>query len=183
MPLAPHDCDTTTPVEHVIVIYGENRSFNHLFATYTSPGGDEVLNLLSQGIVELDGSHGPKLGRATQYQASDTATFSISPGKTGPYKTLPPPNTGGAPQTAGDEAPPPFATFAAAAAVDYGVLPRELRVLTTGATGLPNDTIDTRVINVGNLPSGPFQLTTGVPYDSHDRDNGGSDDGHCGEEN
>ncbi|HEX3404894.1 MAG TPA: hypothetical protein VHT74_31665, partial [Acetobacteraceae bacterium] len=53
-PLAQHDLDTATPIQHVIVIYGENRSFDHLFATYTSPSGDKVMNLLSQGIVKSD---------------------------------------------------------------------------------------------------------------------------------
>jgi phospholipase C len=167
MPLEDKDSDTTTPIKHVIVIYGENRSFDHVFGTYTSRSGDKVLNLLSEAIVTSNGSPGPKFAKATQYQASDNTTYSISPTKSGPYKTLPPPNTGGAPESASDEAPPPFATIAAAGAVDYGVLPRDLRVLTTGATGLPKDSIDTRIKNVSNLPGGPFQLTPGVPYDSY----------------
>jgi phospholipase C len=58
--LGQHDENITTPIKHVIVIYGENRSFDHLFAT-----------------------------------------------------------------------------VAAAGAVDYGLLPRDLRLLTTGASGLP----------------------------------------------
>jgi phospholipase C len=166
-PLAQHDLDTATPIQHVIVIYGENRSFDHLFATYTSPSGDKVMNLLSQGIVKSDGSPGPNFAKASQFKASDTTAYSISPTKTGPYATLPPPNTGGAPESASDEAPPPFATIAAAAAVDYGVLPRDLRLLTTGATGLPTDSVDTRISNVSNLPSGPFQLSPGVAYDAY----------------
>ena len=28
------DKDTVTPIKHVIVIIGENRSFDHVFATY-----------------------------------------------------------------------------------------------------------------------------------------------------
>ena len=28
------DHETTTPIKHVIVIIGENRSFDHVFATY-----------------------------------------------------------------------------------------------------------------------------------------------------
>ena len=28
------DSDTVSPIKHVIVIVGENRSFDHLFATY-----------------------------------------------------------------------------------------------------------------------------------------------------
>src|SRR5262249_34692983 len=125
-PLAPHDRDTTTPIKHVIVIYGENRSFDHLFATYVSPSGDKVLNLLSEGIIKADGKPGPNFDKARQFQANDRTTYSIAPTKSAPYKTLPPPNTGGAPEAASDENPPPFATVSAAAAVDYGVLPRDL---------------------------------------------------------
>jgi phospholipase C len=166
-PLAPHDLDTTTPIKHVIVIYGENRSFDHVFGTYVSPRGERVLNILSEGIIKADGSLGPNFGNALQYKASATTKYSIAPTKTGPYDSLPPPNTGGAPESASDENPPPFATIAAAAAVDYGLLPGDLRVLTTGATGLAKDTIDTRILDVNNLPSGPFQLAPGVPYDAY----------------
>src|SRR5712671_5247294 len=55
-----NDGNTTTPIKHVIVIIGENRTFDHLFATYQSVNKDEtVLNLLSQGIVNADGTPGP----------------------------------------------------------------------------------------------------------------------------
>ena len=40
-------------------------------------------------------------------------------------------------------------------------------LLTTGATGLPTDSVDTRIDNVNNLSPGPFQLTPGVPYDAY----------------
>ena len=119
-PLGPNDNNTKTPIKHVIVIYGENRSFDHLFATYVSPSGDKVQNLLSEGIVNADGSPGPNFKQALQYKASATSNYSVAPMKTGPYTTLPPPNTGGAPESASDESPPPFATIAAAAGVDYG---------------------------------------------------------------
>jgi phospholipase C len=166
-PLGPNDNNTKTPIKHVIVIYGENRSFDHLFATYVSPGGDKVQNLLSEGIINADGSPGPNFKQALQYQASATSKYSVAPMKSGPYATLPPPNTGSAPESASDESPPPFATIAAAAAVDYGLLPGDLRLLTTGATGLPADSVDTRIKNTNNLPPGPFQLTPGVPYDAY----------------
>ncbi|MGP0002944.1 MAG: alkaline phosphatase family protein [Acetobacteraceae bacterium] len=166
-PLGPNDDNTKTPIKHVIVIYGENRSFDHLFATYVSPSGDKVQNLLSEGIINADGSPGPNFKQALQYQASATSSYSVAPMKTGPYTTLPQPNTGSAPESASDESPPPFATIAAAAAADYGVLPGDLRLLTTGATGVPTDSVDTRIDNVNNLPPGPFQLTPGVPYDAY----------------
>ena len=41
------DTDTATPIKHVIVIVGENRSFDHVFATYVPKKGEQVWNLLS----------------------------------------------------------------------------------------------------------------------------------------
>src|ERR1700721_2724014 len=67
--------------------------------------------------------------KAAQFQASDTTHFSIAPTKTSPYATLPPPNTGGTPTFASDTSPPPFATVALAATGDYGLLPRDFRLL------------------------------------------------------
>src|ERR1700685_3576004 len=50
---------TTSPIKHVIVIIGENRSFDHVFATYKPKNGQTVSNLLSKGIVKRDGSRAP----------------------------------------------------------------------------------------------------------------------------
>ena len=48
-----NDAKTTTPIKHVIVIIGENRTFDHIFATYQPKNKDEtVWNLLSRGIVK-----------------------------------------------------------------------------------------------------------------------------------
>jgi phospholipase C len=43
-----------TPIEHVVVIVGENRSFDHLFATYVARRGETVWNLLSKGIITAE---------------------------------------------------------------------------------------------------------------------------------
>jgi len=62
---ATHQLKTATPIKHVIIIVGENRSFDHLFATYKPKSKNEkVLNLLSEGIVNADGSPGPISSRA-----------------------------------------------------------------------------------------------------------------------
>ena len=45
-----NDKKTQTPIKHVIVIIGENRSFDHVFATYVPPPGQTVNNLLSEEI-------------------------------------------------------------------------------------------------------------------------------------
>ena len=44
---------TTTPIKHVIVIIGENRTFDHVFATYQPDHGETVSNLLSKGHRQL----------------------------------------------------------------------------------------------------------------------------------
>ncbi len=153
------DAATLTPIKHVIVIVGENRSFDHVFGTYQPRAGQTISNLLSKGIVNADGSPGPNFATAAQNQAQDTTTYSQSPTITGPYTTLPPPNTNSTPQTASDTSPPPFATLAAAIAADHGLLGQDYNLLTTGASGLPKDSIDIRIANATSLPNGPYQLT------------------------
>ena len=46
-----NDGNTTTPIKHVIVLIGENRTFDHVFATYKPKHGQSVSNLLSKGII------------------------------------------------------------------------------------------------------------------------------------
>src|SRR6516165_2864025 len=113
-----NDANTTTPIKHVIVIIGENRTFDHLFATYKPVNKDEtVLNLLSEGIVNADGTPGPNYTNATQYQAQNTAadqkTYLLSPPKTSPYTTLPAPSAGGG--------PPPLSKVSKALTYEYGL--------------------------------------------------------------
>src|SRR5579871_4562818 len=48
------DRQTRTPIRHVLVIVGENRSFDHVFATYRPRHGQRIDNLLSKGIVNED---------------------------------------------------------------------------------------------------------------------------------
>jgi len=150
--------NTATPIKHVIIIVGENRSYDHLFATYAPKKGSTV-NLLSEGIVNADGSAGPNVGLAAQMRGEDLTTFSISPDIKGSYKTLPPPTTGFVHQSPSDTNPPPFATIEAAGAADHDVPENDLVELTTGATGLPFKAPDTRIPNAENLPNQPFELT------------------------
>jgi phospholipase C len=45
-----------TPTKHLIVVVGENRSFDNVFATYTPPDATQkVWNLFSQGIIDQTG--------------------------------------------------------------------------------------------------------------------------------
>jgi phospholipase C len=94
---------TTSPIKHVIVIIGENRSFDHVFATYVPRPGQTVQNLLSERIIDLDGNKnaipGPNFHKAQQLSASDLGsqdTFLLSPPKQlFPNDTLPAPEAGG----------------------------------------------------------------------------------------
>src|SRR5260370_6862967 len=86
-----------SPIKHVIVIVGENRSFDHIFATYKPKEGQSVSNLLSKGIVKEDGTPGPNYALAAQNSADvmGSTTFELSPTKKTPFSTLPAPLNGG----------------------------------------------------------------------------------------
>src|SRR5215467_8897051 len=87
-----NDGNTTTPIKHIIVIIGENRTFDHLFATYQPVNkGETVLNLLSQGIVNDDGTPGPNYASVAQFQSQDTSVYQLSPSGKSQYQTLPAP--------------------------------------------------------------------------------------------
>src|SRR5579863_9155443 len=66
---------TKTPIEHLIVIVGENQTFDGLFATYVPKPGSSVNNLLSQGIVDGDGNPGPRFGLTAQSKAAPQAAY------------------------------------------------------------------------------------------------------------
>ena len=94
-----NDGNTKTPIKHVIVIIGENRSFDHVYATYQPPVGQKVNNLLSQGIINADGTPGPNFSVATAFHAVDKQPnpFLLSPMGKSLYPVLPTPLTAGAP--------------------------------------------------------------------------------------
>jgi phospholipase C len=85
--------DPRSPIRHVIVVVGENRSFDNVFGTYVPPDSQTIWNLLSQGIVMNNGTPGPNASLAAQQQATDTTTYELSPSQTGPFATLPQPST------------------------------------------------------------------------------------------
>jgi acid phosphatase len=84
---------TTTPIKHVIVIIGENHTFDNVYGTYRPPEGQSVMNLLSEGIVTASGGAGPNVAKAEQQTATDASAYQLNPTRTGPYTTLPQPNT------------------------------------------------------------------------------------------
>ncbi|HEY3638012.1 MAG TPA: alkaline phosphatase family protein, partial [Rhizomicrobium sp.] len=80
---------------------------------------------------------------------------------TGAYGTLPPPNLAYTPEYKSYTGAP-WVSKRVAEEYDYGIAPKQIIAATEGASGLPQTTIDTRIANVVNLPSGPFQLSPGV---------------------
>ena len=161
-----NDHKTTSPIKHVIIIVGENRTFDHIFATY-KPKNGKVDNLLSRGIINADGTAGPNFAQAQQFSAQDTDTFQESPGSKVLYPTLPPPGVGGPIDVCADNK---VCTLADAMASENG-LPAEYypSMLVGGAgSGQMKKTADLRITDVNNLPSGPFQLTSSTfPYNSY----------------
>ncbi len=159
---------TATPIKHVIIIVGENRSFDHLFATYVPKSKNErVLNLLSEGIINADGSPGPNFAKAHQFKivsAPNGGKFFSSADLANKelYASLP------APDVNGVAAVSPYTGILSIPGGDPGLAPADQFLFGTGGSGL-SFTLgpDTRITNVNNLPPGPFQLTgPTMPYDA-----------------
>ncbi len=87
---------TTTPIQHVIVIVGENRTFDNLFATYRPRAGEQVWNLLSRGIVNKNGTPGKNFAAAAQQRAENAGAYTPTPSINSSYSTLPQPYAAGA---------------------------------------------------------------------------------------
>jgi phospholipase C len=72
--------NTQSPIKHLIVIIGENRSFDHVFATYEPARGQKVWNLLSEEIVKRDGTPGRKFYKAEQHAAPGRPASGVGAG-------------------------------------------------------------------------------------------------------
>src|SRR5271154_4500918 len=172
-----NDSKTTTPIKHVIVIIGENRSFDHVFATYVPKDGQKVWNLLSEGIINANGTPGPNFSKFQQSAAVDQApdAFLLSPDKV-PFQkgVLPAPLVGGPsidgvptvsyiPSTVPLSNPPvsytPQQLQTLAIETENGLPLSYSPSILTGGTLLAHETPDDRIANVTSLPPGPFQLT------------------------
>jgi phospholipase C len=168
---------TATPIHHVIVLIGENRTFDHIFATYVPRSGDSVSNLRTKGIVNADGTPGPRFSKAAQFQAVApyNTTFFISLGSADkvPYDTLPEPTLNFAPTK---PVFPPGTPTSLLAAVEPSLETKDLRLLTTGAATQFKQTFvlpdpDTRIQDFSSLLDGPFPLRgKNLPYDRYTGD-------------
>src|SRR5215471_11162576 len=85
--------ETTTPIEHLIVVIGENHTFDNIFGGYKPKEGETIDNLLSKGIIDQNGNPGPNFDLATQQTAKDVNVYNLEPKATGPYAVLPQPET------------------------------------------------------------------------------------------
>ena len=171
----PSDSNTVTPIKHVIVIVGENRSFDHLFATYQPVAGESVNNLLSEKIVDAQGNPGTNYSKAHQYSADVTGhgVYELSPtsGKT-LYKTLPAPLNGGPTNACSSNG---MCNFGDARSSEDGLPSSPNPVdyysfLLTGGSGFTGHVPDSRITGVHNsapystLQPGPFQITNGNSF-------------------
>ncbi|RDS81678.1 phosphoesterase [Dyella monticola] len=150
---------TRTPIKHVILLIGENRTFDHVFATYTPPHGQTVENLLSEGIVKADGTPGPNVAKAQQWQADQSGDYSNSPTRTSAYANLPQMDTGGAPTQ------PYLASAAQAEAIEPALPSADYVELAEGGTGLPNDVVDTRF--PATLGNAPVNMHASISYNDY----------------
>ncbi|HEY6517142.1 MAG TPA: alkaline phosphatase family protein [Steroidobacteraceae bacterium] len=174
------DNDTVSPIKHVIVIIGENRSFDHVFATFVpKKHGMTVRNLLAEGIIALDANRnavpGPRFAKARQLAAADSGAsdpFLLGPPKQAfPSDRLPAPLVGGPkvsniPNECGSSMPigECAASLTLAQQSESGLPQSYYHDLLTGGTGQTNGTPDQRISNVTALPPGPFQLTNGSTF-------------------
>jgi phospholipase C len=155
---------TASPIRHVIILIGENRGFDHTFGVYVPKGKKQTIsNILSKGIVNLDGTPGPKFSLAQQYAVTPQASwyFGAPDAAKTPYSPtnlMPQPNTNGSPSAQSTTGAPFTSVAVVQAAGETDLNPDDLELLTTGATGLPTGVLDTRVPGAGSLPAGPFQL-------------------------
>src|SRR3984885_10136867 len=152
---------TASPIKHVIILIGENRGLDHTFGVYKPKGkGETISTLLSKGIVNEDGTPGPNFAQAQQFSVAAQTSYyigapAISKSPYSPTNLMPQPNTEGTAATQSDTGAP-FKTIAEASA-EKDMDPASLDILTTGATNLPANSLDTRVPGASTL-AGPFPM-------------------------
>ena len=156
---------TATPIKHVIILIGENRGLDHTFGIYKPKGKNQTIsNILSKNIVNLDGTPGTNFSLAQQFSvptmqpkwyfgAPNAAKIPYTPSN-----LMPQPNTNGAPQSQSTTGAPFTSVAVAELTGETDINSDDFDLLTTGSTGLPQGTTDTRIPGAGMLPPGPFLL-------------------------
>ena len=87
-----------SPIQHVIVVVGENHTFDNVFGGYLPRPGQTISNLRMLDIIDDNGKPGRNFSLAQQRMAKATIVngkpvYSINPPRNGPYSKLPQPNT------------------------------------------------------------------------------------------
>jgi acid phosphatase len=181
---------TATPIKHLIILIGENHSFDNVYGMFRPRGksvadasgmtvpntqrqqSQSVSNLLSKGIVNSSGMTVLNT-QAQQFfiQQPYPSTYFIDSHTTAgknPYPILPQPNTAYLPTAAGglSQGQGPFDSTdvldSLLPTLEPSLEPKDLGLLRTGASGLPMFSEDTRVASASNLPNGSFQITNQV---------------------
>jgi phospholipase C len=81
-----------TPIQHIIVVVGENVTFDTLYGAYQPPKGQSINNLLSLGIINADGMPGPNYAKALQREGvNPTDQYTAKPALGNAYANLPQP--------------------------------------------------------------------------------------------
>jgi phospholipase C len=155
---------TASPIKHVIILIGENRGLDHTFGVYKPKGaGQTISNILSKGIVNIDGTPGPHFSLAQQYSVAGQPKWyfgapDAAKSPYGPTNLMPQPNTNGAPSAQSTTGAPFTSVAVVQSTGETDLNTDDFELLTTGATGLPAGVLDTRVPGAGTLPPGPFPL-------------------------
>jgi phospholipase C len=163
------DRQTTSPIKHVIVIVGENRSFDHVRDVSPTHKHEQVLNLLRRHhqLRRLAWTQIRARAAVPAHAPPNGGKFFVSASQNEKqlYSVLPPPDIGGVPKVS------PLAFILTIRRRSWSAARRSVP-LRHGGTGL-DVTLgpDTRIPNVTALPPGPFQLTSStLPYDAFTAD-------------
>ncbi|MGA9600190.1 MAG: alkaline phosphatase family protein [Methylocystis sp.] len=131
-----------TPIKHVIIVVGENRTFDNLFGAYKPTNGQHVDNLLSRGVILENGEPGPNFAAARQCFADEPGpNYHVQTRTKGCYVTL----------------PQPYTTYAFEPRTTDGAL-------VSASPTVPDGRFPRR------LPNGPFQMTKYALYGSYTGD-------------
>jgi phospholipase C len=82
-----------SPIQHVIIVVGENHTFDNVFDGYLPRPGQTISNLRSLDIIDDDGKPGRNfsLARQTTAKGHSTGLYTLNPPRKGPYSRLPQP--------------------------------------------------------------------------------------------
>ncbi len=85
-----------TKIEHVIIVVGENHTFDNVYGAYKPKNGQKIDNLLSKDIIKEDGTPGASFALAKQWVGLDgprTPDYLVETPSSVAYSTLPQPYT------------------------------------------------------------------------------------------